>query len=78
MPSASCPFCNISREMLTRNQLAFALYEAFPVSPGHGLVVPIRHVCTIFDLDAVEYSACRRRCDHAQAACTLQNVPWCH
>jgi diadenosine tetraphosphate (Ap4A) HIT family hydrolase len=44
--------------MLAKNQLAFALYDAFPVSPGHSLVVPIRHVCTIFDLDAVEYSAC--------------------
>ena len=58
MTWASCPFCHISREPLARNKLAFAIYDAFPVSPGHALVIAKRHINTIFDLDPEEYVAC--------------------
>jgi diadenosine tetraphosphate (Ap4A) HIT family hydrolase len=58
MPSASCPFCDVSRQIFAQNQLAFAIYDAYPISPGHSLVIPNRHVDTIFDLDAEEYVAC--------------------
>jgi diadenosine tetraphosphate (Ap4A) HIT family hydrolase len=55
---ASCPFCHNSRKPLAQNESAFAIYDAFPVSPGHALVIAKRHVDTIFDLDAEEYAAC--------------------
>ena len=33
---------------------AFAVLDAFPVSPGHTLVIPRRHVADIFELTASE------------------------
>jgi diadenosine tetraphosphate (Ap4A) HIT family hydrolase len=56
--SASCPFCHAPLQVLSQNRLAFAIYDAFPVSPGHSLIIPRRHVSTVFDQDAEEYAAC--------------------
>jgi len=45
-----CPFCTLPRErIVTNNELAFVIRDAFPVSPGHTLVIPKRHVATFFD-----------------------------
>jgi diadenosine tetraphosphate (Ap4A) HIT family hydrolase len=40
------------------NDLAQAVYDTYPVSPGHTLVVPRRHAATIWDLTDEEYAAC--------------------
>jgi diadenosine tetraphosphate (Ap4A) HIT family hydrolase len=46
-----CPFCEIDRERLwLDNEVGFALWDAYPVSEGHALVVPRRHVASIYDL----------------------------
>jgi diadenosine tetraphosphate (Ap4A) HIT family hydrolase len=37
--------------------LAFVVEDAFPVSPGHTLVIPRRHVSSFFDLTDAEISA---------------------
>ena len=50
------PFLNI--EKIIENENAFAIYDAFPVSKGHVLVIPKRVVAEIFDLNNEEYSSC--------------------
>ena len=52
----TCPFCNIesSREIIASTPLSAAFYDGFPVSPGHVLIVPKRHVASFFDLTAEE------------------------
>jgi diadenosine tetraphosphate (Ap4A) HIT family hydrolase len=50
-----CPFCTPVREVLMENDHALAVFDGYPVSRGHALVIPKRHVATIFDLDAEEY-----------------------
>ncbi len=57
-PNRPCIFCHLDREILLENELALAFYDAYPVSPGHALVVPRRHVRVIFDTSADEYAAC--------------------
>ena len=52
----SCPFCGGEGEILG-NERAFAIYDAFPVSPGHLLVIPRRHVADWFDLTGEEQEA---------------------
>ena len=42
---------------VARNALAFAIRDAFPVSPGHTLVVPFRLVPTFFDATPEEQAA---------------------
>ena len=51
-----CPFCNPD-DILLENDLAFAKYDLYPVSPGHVLVVPKRHTASWFDLTPAEQTA---------------------
>ena len=55
-----CVFCNIikdKKELIAENDLAVAFYDSFPVSDGHALVIPKRHVETYFDLNEEEMAA---------------------
>ena len=56
----TCIFCNPEREIIARNESAIAVFDTYPVSPGHALVLPLRHVATIWDLNAAEYDDCFR------------------
>jgi len=40
--------------VLVRNQLAIAFRDAFPVTQGHTLVIPLRHLPSLFDTTAEE------------------------
>jgi diadenosine tetraphosphate (Ap4A) HIT family hydrolase len=51
-----CPFCRESRAVIS-NQLAFVRYDRYPVSPGHCLVIPYRHIADYFDTTAEEKAA---------------------
>jgi ATP adenylyltransferase len=53
-----CIFCHLDRPLIARNAHALAFYDAFPVSPGHALVVPQRHVRTLFETSSEEYASC--------------------
>ncbi|MEI6506272.1 MAG: HIT domain-containing protein [Planctomycetota bacterium] len=56
-PSPS-PFSGIPEaEWLCANELAFAILDSFPVSPGHVLVITRRVVPTYFDCTAAEQGA---------------------
>lgn len=48
MNKETCIFCNCTDEIL-RNDYAFARYDHYPVSPGHVLIIPHRHVVNYFD-----------------------------
>jgi superfamily II DNA or RNA helicase/diadenosine tetraphosphate (Ap4A) HIT family hydrolase len=57
-----CPFCPIdSQRILFRHSVGsasvVALWDGFPVSPGHLLIVPVRHVPTWFDASPEEHHA---------------------
>ena len=50
MPT-KCPFCEPSTESIWfDDQIGFVLWDAFPVSKGHALVVPKEHVASLCDL----------------------------
>ncbi|MFY9116478.1 MAG: HIT family protein [Bacteroidales bacterium] len=54
-----CPFCMLDtdREVLCESPDAIAFLDKFPVSPGHALVVPRRHVADYFSLAEAEQQA---------------------
>ena len=54
-----CPFCDIidRDETLTATNMGVAFPDAHPVSRGHTLVVPRRHVDDLFELSAYEFDA---------------------
>lgn len=54
-----CVFCNHS-DVLAENQLAQVFYDKYPVTTGHLLIVPKRHVQGYFDLFQPEINAMNR------------------
>jgi len=53
-----CPFCCIGMERaIAANEFAFAMFDGFPVSPGHMLIVPKRHIASLFDATEEERTA---------------------
>ena len=52
-----CIFCNLDRELIAENELAYAFRDKFPVTDLHTLVVPKRHVADYFDLHQPELNA---------------------
>ena len=54
-----CPFCEAPnhREILLENELALAFLDKYPVSQGHTLVVPKRHIADHFDMTEAERAA---------------------
>src|SRR5713226_2668276 len=55
---SDCPFCCIPAErVIDGNELAFVVADAFPVSPGHTLIIPRRHMTDFFDLTDAEVVA---------------------
>ena len=51
-----CPFCEVDT-LLFGNALAYVKYDMYPVSPGHVLIIPRRHVSSWFDLTPEEHAA---------------------
>lgn len=58
MKSSRCPFCNLDERHPTEsNDVAVALDDAHPVTEGHSLIVPRRHIATWFDATSEEQQA---------------------
>jgi diadenosine tetraphosphate (Ap4A) HIT family hydrolase len=56
--AAECPFCNLEAgRVIASNSLAFVIRDGYPVSPGHTLAIPNRHVGSFFDLSTPEQQA---------------------
>lgn len=54
-----CPFCDriAAGPCIMERREAVAFPDAYPVTRGHALVVPRRHVTSLFHLDRAEQSA---------------------
>jgi diadenosine tetraphosphate (Ap4A) HIT family hydrolase len=58
--SNKCLFCNPHRNinLIAESATAYAMFDGYPVSKGHALLVPKRHVANYFELPFKEQSAC--------------------
>lgn len=54
----SCPFCNHKRDIISETELSFAIYDGFPVSKGHALIIPKRHTANYFHFTYEEQVDC--------------------
>jgi diadenosine tetraphosphate (Ap4A) HIT family hydrolase len=53
-----CPFCSVARErILIETEHAIAFPDSFPVTEAHALIVPRRHVASVYDLSTAEQIA---------------------
>lgn len=54
----TCPFCNLNdSRVITTNDHALAIHDGYPVTPGHTLIIPKRHIASIFDASREEQAA---------------------
>ena len=52
---AQCPFCSLPKERVWfDSQDSLAILDGFPLTPGHTLVIPKRHVVSVFELPQEE------------------------
>ena len=76
MNNRSCPFCAPQEaRVLAGDGLAFAYRDGHPVSSGHTLIIPRRHVGSWFDLTADERDAMLRLLDATRAALVAELHP---
>lgn len=52
-----CLFCDLAKNCVIENDLCYMIYDKFPVAAGHALVIPKRHVETVFEMNAEEWAA---------------------
>jgi diadenosine tetraphosphate (Ap4A) HIT family hydrolase len=74
MNSVNCPFC-IPSESLINNDLAYVVYDKYPVSAGHILIIPYRHVSDYFDLTADEKSALQSLLEQSKSFLVKEHNP---
>jgi diadenosine tetraphosphate (Ap4A) HIT family hydrolase len=67
--TSSCPFCvgDGDGDLFLHNSLAYARCDAHPVTPGHLLIIPFRHVANYFDTTHEERVALLQLLDEAKA-----------
>lgn len=54
----ACPFCNLAQErVVLETETTLAFFDGYPVTEGHALVIPKRHVASVFELAPEELSA---------------------
>jgi len=63
----NCLFCEIDKtRILAENQLGYLIFDGFPVTEFHKLIIPKRHVATYFELGQAEINACSQLLNQAK------------
>lgn len=71
-----CLFCCLPESrVLLRNETAIVVRDAFPVTRGHTLVIPLRHVESFFDTSAKERAAMFELLDAAKQQLQTEFAP---
>jgi len=76
MPSKPCPFCHLGPERIAAgNATGLIVRDAYPVTPGHTLIIPRRHVGSFFDLTPEERTDLLALLDEARAGLAHSHQP---
>ena len=63
-----CPFCTLAEyRILSQDEHGLVVRDGFPVSPGHTLIIPKRHIVSFFETTTAERSSLLRLLDDAKA-----------
>lgn len=67
-PVPDCPFCAPAAiEPIAEDTTGMAFLDRYPISPGHCLVVPRRHVASFFALTPAEHASLLQLAEQAKA-----------
>ena len=67
LTGSNCPFCTLQPDRIAiSNQHGVVIRDGFPISEGHTLVIPRRHVGSFFELEEAERNALLALLDEAK------------
>jgi ATP adenylyltransferase len=71
-----CPFClPESARVYHESELVIGIWDDFPISPGHALLVPRRHIASWFDATVDEHRELTDAVEAARAAIFESHEP---
>ncbi|MGA7801613.1 MAG: HIT family protein [Gammaproteobacteria bacterium] len=76
MNTDKCPFCTLSVDrIVTEYSHCLTIRDGYPVSPGHTLIIPKRHVASFFETTPEEREAILKALDEAKRALDAEFAP---
>jgi len=76
MIDTRCLFCSVPRaQILIEYPLALAKHDGYPVSKGHTLIIPRRHVASFFETTEEERQAMLKLLDEMKAMLDREHKP---
>ncbi|NLK52530.1 MAG: HIT family protein [Syntrophomonadaceae bacterium] len=69
-----CPFCNPDK-VIIENSLTYAIYDRYPVNPGHFLIITKRHVESYFDTSNEERVAINQLIEECKKLLDVEYFP---
>jgi len=76
MEKPACLFCAIPREqILIDGKIAVAARDSYPVSKGHTLIIPRRHVASFFNTTEEERQSMLKLLDEVKAMLDSEHKP---
>ena len=76
MTKKTCPFCILKPDrIISESDYTITIRDGFPVSEGHTLIIPKRHVQSFFELKAIEKAAILQAMDEAKEALDREFSP---
>jgi diadenosine tetraphosphate (Ap4A) HIT family hydrolase len=71
-----CPFCTLPpRRIVAANEAGWIVRDAYPVTNGHTLVIPRRHISSFFELTVNERQKLLELLDIARAELDVELNP---
>jgi len=71
-----CPFCTLAEErILIQDKLCLIFRDGYPVSPGHTLIIPKRHIGSFFEATTAERDSLLRLLDEAKTLLDVEFHP---
>ncbi|MEN8218987.1 MAG: HIT family protein [Pseudomonadota bacterium] len=71
-----CPFCHINdNQFIFQDDLVMTIRDSYPVSLGHSLIIPKRHIPSLFDATDKEQIALLRALRTAKIDLSQQYAP---
>lgn len=70
-----CLFCDLAKHNVIENDLCYMIYDKFPVAQGHSLIIPKRHIETVFEMNSAEWSSAGDLIKQAKAEIEKQYKP---
>ena len=76
MSEIPCPYCNIDEyDIIAKDDFGIVVAEQHSLSPGHSVVIPLRHVSSFFDISDKERKSLMSLLEQARNELQLRHHP---